>query len=265
MMRTTTLLTTTLTLVMLGTTPLGDRAGAAVSDEIVVVVPAAAERVELPGGRHATRLSGAGVQQAKVAARRALEQAKADGREMRVVVQLPAGLLLLNEPIELGPEDSGDAQRPIVWQGDLQDGTQLSGGVLLSQWKTVGPGLVQTTLPEVEAGDWRFRTIWSLQDGPQPTRCRWPKSGYLRVDKAGEDRRTQFSWQGDDLSTVRDLANVELVFIHDWSITRCPVQTLDAATRTLHVPRRLAVTCPSSISIIGNHTPDTSWRTGASF
>jgi hypothetical protein len=210
------------------------------ADEIVVTITAPASVRELPSGVRYAQLSRADVEDVKSEARQIWQNAKARGIKQPIVVQLPAGVFQLSEPVVLGPEDSGDADRPIIWRGSGTEAkTALSGGVFLSDWTEIKPGVVQTKLPEVAAGKWRFRTIWNAVSGQHPVRCRMPKDSYFRIEKSGEDRRTHFTWQAGDLKPYEDLANVELVFIHDWSITRCPIQSLDAETRTLRVPRQI--------------------------
>jgi hypothetical protein len=210
------------------------------SEEIIVKIPQSETIVKLPEGRRYVPLSPKDVEHAKLAARQAYQQAKAGGLKRPVIVQLPGEVLQLSQPIVLGPEDSGDADRPIVWRGATSEPhTLVSAGVFLSEWTELEPGVVQTRLPEVAAGVWHFRTIWNLQQAEQPIRCRVPKKGFFRIEKSGRDRRTHFFWQSDDLKPYDDLANVELVFIHDWSITRCPIQSLDAKTRMLRVPHQI--------------------------
>jgi len=207
-------------------------------DEIVVTIPSPTNSLELPSGTMCAQLSHEDMEYAKAETREAYRAAKAAGVEKPIIVQLPGGIFQLAEPIVLGPEDNGDAQRPIIWRGS-GTGTRFSGGVFLSDWTEIKPRVVQTTLPDVAAGNWWFRTIWNAGNGKPPIRCRMPKDGYFRIEKTGEDRRTNFTWQGDDLKPYEDLSNVELVFIHDWSITRCPIQSLDVGTKTLRVPRQI--------------------------
>jgi hypothetical protein len=210
------------------------------ADEIVVTLPAPKPDVELPSGARCTRLGPDDITYAKQEARKAYREAKAEGVNKPIVVQLPGGLFQLTEPITFGPEDSGDAKRPIIWRGsDTPDKTRLSGGVFLSDWTEIRPGIVQTTLPEGAAARRPFRMIWNGSDGKRLVRCRLPKEDFFRIEKSGEDRRTHFTWQNDDLKPYEDLPNVELVFIHDWSITRCPIQSLDTVTKTLRVPRQI--------------------------
>ncbi|MFC1596612.1 right-handed parallel beta-helix repeat-containing protein, partial [Planctomycetota bacterium] len=76
-------------------------------------------------------------------------------------------------------------------------------------------------------------------DGRRAPRARHPNKGWLRVEKVGGDRRTNFQFQAGDLHLYRDLDQVEMVFLHDWSITRTPVKSIDPKTRTLTVPNQV--------------------------
>lgn len=208
--------------------------------EIIVTISAPDQLTALPSGAQYAQLTREDIEFAKAEVKKAYHEAKAQDLEGPIVAQLPGGVFLLTEPIVLGPEDSGDDKRPIIWRGsNTPHKTIFSGGTYLSDWTEVGPGVVQTTLPEVAAGRWHFRTLWDAARELQPVRCRLPKEGYFRIEKSGEDRRTNFVWQDGDLKPYEDLSNVELVFIHDWSITRCPIQSLDPETRTLRVPRQI--------------------------
>jgi hypothetical protein len=215
-------------------------AAAVEADEIVVDIPLPPAIGKLPTGEMLTPLSAEDVDYAKSAARQAYQDAKARGDEKSIVVQLPGGFFQLTEPVVLAAEDGGDVKRPIIWRGETSGTrTRFSGGKVLDDWTEIESGMVQTTLPEVAAGSWQFRSIWSLGQGQQPVRCRLPKEGCFRIEKSGADRRTHFFWQDGDLKQYNDLSNVELVFIHDWSITRCPIQSIDVATKTLRVPRQI--------------------------
>jgi len=210
------------------------------SDEIVIQIPAPDDMTERSSGVMFAQLSAEDVASAKSQVRAAYEKAKEEGVNKSIVAELPGGMLQVAEPIVLGPADNGDAQRPIIWRGsDADPQTRLSGGARLTNWTEVRPGVVETILPEAVTASQNLRIIWNAGSGQQPVRCRIPKEGYFRIEKSGEDRRTHFTWQEGDLKAYEDLSNVELVFLHDWSITRCPIKSLDVETRTLRVPRQI--------------------------
>ena len=95
-----------------------DVAFAGSQNEIVVTIPAPTQMAELPSGTMYAELSRDDIEFAKSQARGAYRKATTNGVEQPIVVQLPSGVFQLSEPIRLGPEDSGDSQRPIIWRGN---------------------------------------------------------------------------------------------------------------------------------------------------
>lgn len=63
-------------------------------------------------------------------------------------------------------------------------------------------------------------------------RARYPDEGWLRVDKVGEDRRTSFTWKQGDLDGT-DLSGGELLFLHDWSMSRIGIAAMDPESRRI--------------------------------
>jgi len=102
------------------------------------------------------------------------------------------GTYFLQEPLALGPEDSGTKDHPIVYRA--QPGAQviLSGGRRIpGPWQSEDGKLYRTRLPEVEAGKWFFR---QLRVGTErQTRARYPNfapenpwlGGFHRVAQCG--------------------------------------------------------------------------------
>jgi hypothetical protein len=149
-------------------------------------------------------------------------------------VVLEKGTYFLTEPIRI--------KTSIDIHGDIGSSTQspvvtISGGKKITGFQEVEQGLVAADIPEVKAGTWNFRDLYV--NDHRAIRARSPNAGYFRIEKAGEDRRTNFIYKEGDLKKWKDLDNVELVFLHDWSITRCPIKEINEAQRRLTVPHRL--------------------------
>lgn len=152
-------------------------------------------------------------------------------------VHLLSGTYLLTEPLRFTPEDGGTidkAYRQVFYEGH---NAVISGGKRISGFVPAGEGCVVTDLPEVKAGNWFFRDLYV--NDVRAVRARFPNTDFLRVDKTGEDHRTHFFFQPEKLKPVADLDQVELVFLHDWSITRTPVLSIDTATNKLTVPLQI--------------------------
>jgi hypothetical protein len=103
-----------------------------------------------------------------------------------VTVWLRGGRYELAETFVLGPEDSGQEGRPIVYRAYEQEQPLLSGGRLIHGWNKLDhdvPGLPEAargkirvaSLPEAKDGKWPFRQLW--KNGQRLTRARWPNTG----------------------------------------------------------------------------------------
>ncbi len=131
-----------------------------------------------------------------------------------------------------------EIQNPIVFRSEyFNDGIEveikamenakpvISGGVELKNWKKNRSGLWETKLPAGNA-DWKFRELF-IND-KRAVRARVPNKGFLRVKKVGDDRRTNFFFEKGDFPIPENSTNVELVFLHDWSISRNRVKSIDS-------------------------------------
>jgi hypothetical protein len=70
-------------------------------------------------------------------------------------------------------------------------------------------------------------------NGERRIRSRSPTTGFFRVVKAGPDKRTSFQFQPGDLKRFSNLSHAEIVFLHDWSISRIGVADIDEKTNTI--------------------------------
>ena len=73
----------------------------------------------------------------------------------------------------------------------------ISGGQVITGWKQVKDKLWQTTVPDVQSGQWTFRELFL--DGQPRQRARHPNTGTHRIAKAGPDNRTSFFFNQGDL------------------------------------------------------------------
>lgn len=151
-----------------------------------------------------------------------LRQRRQTGDLSPAVIALPAGTY--PGPITLTPDLVGDGLQ--LRSADPKAGpVVISAGVAVTNWKvTDGRWNASVDVPEV---------LQLFVDGESRPRARTPNSGYFRIEKTGPDRRTSFTWQVDTIPRVSDLAHTELLFLHDWSITRVAVKSLDHERRTL--------------------------------
>jgi len=152
-------------------------------------------------------------------------------RDRPIVVSIRGGRWALREPIVLGPTDSGAASSPTIYRAEPGHSPVFSGGQIITGWRVGDDGLWRVTLDDVKAGRWSFVELFV--DGQRRTRARFPNSGYLRVDQIGDDARTNFTWSQGDLPLKQLHAQAELVFLHDWSISRIRIASIDPAKRRL--------------------------------
>ena len=117
----------------------------------------------------------------------------------------------------------------------------ISGGKEINGWEKLPNGLWKAKLlvnPE--------KTPRELFVGDQRAiRARFPNDGFLNVAKAGSDRRTHFFFEPDDFPIPENPKNVELVLLHDWSITRIPIKEIDISENKL-----------TTVDSIGAKSPD---------
>ena len=110
---------------------------------------------------------------------------------------------------------------------------------MIGGWKQQGD-LWQTTIPEAKEGKWAFRELFV--NGQRAQRARHPNTGVLRVEKVGPDKRTSFTFKAGDIPDSPDVVGSELVFFHDWSISRVGVKSVDPTARQLVTVAQLGAT-----------------------
>lgn len=166
-------------------------------------------------------------------AREAVRAIIAEGLTEDVDVVIRGGTYRITKPIRFDVRDSGTAEHSITYAAADGERVVISGGRRITGWTAGDDGVWRVTLPGVQSGKWSFRQLWVNRR--RAVRARHPNTGYFRVEQVGPDRRTSFRYSEGDLRAYRDLQNVELVFIHDWSVSRVPVESIDVETRTLKV------------------------------
>lgn len=156
---------------------------------------------------------------------------RSKGLDHDVVVGLRAGTYSPSEPLHFTPADGGDVTHSVTYKAYPNEKVVVSGGIPLTGLKPGADGVWEVTIPEVKSGAWNFRDLYV--NGERRPRARFPNEGYLHVDQAGEDKRTNFTASPGDLPKLENADGVELLFLHDWSISRIPVQSIDTKTNTL--------------------------------
>jgi hypothetical protein len=158
-------------------------------------------------------------------ARDAVRQKHARSLDRDVRVLLRGGDYWLASPVEFRPVDGGNDQHSVTYAAFPGERPRISGGRRIAGWRPAHDGTWRARLPEVTAGPWSFRELFV--NGRRRPRARHPNAGYLRVERAGADRRTRFTFRPGDLAPFTGIERTELVFLHDWSVSRVPLQAVD--------------------------------------
>ena len=101
----------------------------------------------------------------------------------------------------------------------------LSGGIEITEWQKTSAGLWKAKLPKSYKNENTPRELFI--ENQRAIRARFPNEEYLRVSKVGDDRRTHFFFKPGDFPIPENEKTVELVLLHDWSITRIPVKKIN--------------------------------------
>lgn len=161
------------------------------------------------------------LEKARIAVRYVLESSQhADIR-----VYLDGGVYQLEEPIIFKPEDSGRGDFHVVYKSQEGRKPIISGGVQITDWEQSEPGLWHAKVPAIRGKSVVSRELFV--DGQRARRARHPDRGYLRVARVGEDNRTNFFYTEGDFPLPENPREVELVLLHDWSISRINLEEID--------------------------------------
>ncbi len=161
------------------------------------------------------------------AAQKRLREKIASGASGRLRVLLWGGVYRLPEPLRFGPEDAAPEGSTLTYAAYPGEEAVLSGGEVVTGWRQVGE-VLETTLPAPLRG-----TRELFINGRRATRARTPNAGYFRVEAPGPDRRTAFTFQNQDLQDWPDARQGEVVYLHDWSVSRIGIEGIDPQQRTV--------------------------------
>lgn len=171
--------------------------------------------------------------------RDAVRAAREADPEARCEVRLRGGTYWLPRTLELGPEDSGTADKPVVYAAFPGERPVISGGRPLAGWTSgthAGQVCWTTAIPEVRGGAWAFRQLFV--NGRRRSRPCLPKQGCYRfasipAGAADPENRAGFGptcacFRTGDLSAAwHDLDAVELVALHHWYSIHLRIRKVD--------------------------------------
>jgi hypothetical protein len=142
-------------------------------------------------GRSAERNDNDGPLASVGRARDAIRQWKAaqGGLKVPVTVRIRGGKYFLSETISFTPEDSGTQKCPISYEAFSGEQPVLCGGRTITGWQPYQGEILVAMLPEVRAGKWYFRSLFTA--GRRQIRARHPnvdpadryRKGFLYADR----------------------------------------------------------------------------------
>jgi hypothetical protein len=165
-------------------------------------------------------------------------RAGAPERVGAIVVELRGGRYPLSAPWTFTPEDGGSAAAPVVYRAARGEVPVISGGAVLHGFAVDAAGRWVLKLPEVAAGAWTFNQLWV--NGERRYRPRAGPgyrfiAGAKHPSPAAADHgfdRFRFA-DGDLVASWPELAEVEVLAFHQWSMSRLRIAGIDAARSTV--------------------------------
>jgi hypothetical protein len=166
-------------------------------------------------------------------ARDAVRAIKAAGRLSEpVTISLRGGTYFFSEPLVLTPQDSGAAERPIIYRAYPGERPLLSGGRPIAGWEPGEKGRWQADAPDARKGRWPFRQLWV--NGSWAARPRVPETGTFPVTGPAAPDTGAFQYRpGDVRESWAQQKDLEFVVLQFWTEARLPLEKIDPATRTV--------------------------------
>jgi hypothetical protein len=183
------------------------------------------------------------IEEAQQAVRAFLKEQQQPGG---VTVFIESGTYYLNAPLRFTPDDVAASKDSVVsYQANPQAEAPvfISGGSEITGWEQDG----QLWRTKVSPG-WSFRELFV--NGERRTVARTPTTGFFRVARAGPDNRTSFQFKSGDLRALSKPTTAEVVFLHDWSISRIAVADVDEKSNTIRF--QAPIGRPAPYFAIGN-------------
>jgi len=175
-----------------------------------------------------------------------LEKAKKEVLKNKVedcTIWLADGIYRIEKPVVFDSRDFDDSARNLSINALPGTNPVLSGGKQIKNWQKNKNGFWEATL-KMEAAPREL-----FVDEKRAIRARFPNAEYLRVKKVGNDRRTHFFFEKDDFPMPESTKNVELVLLHDWSISRIGIKEIDLKKKKLAAVDSIGAKNPSFFNL----------------
>ena len=153
-------------------------------------------------------------------------------RPIRVLIR--GGVYVLDKTLRFGPEDSGTAKAPVIYEAFPAERPVISGGMRIAgPWrKTDHPNVLAITLP---------KGVW-VQDlfvaGKRQVRARMPNSGHWKAKAVGKSKTT-FGYEPGQLAAWPDAASgVVVIRPYEWVDYLLPIKSIDTEARRVVLAKR---------------------------
>ncbi len=164
-------------------------------------------------------------------------------RGSEIIIGLLNGKFQITEPIVFGPALANG--NSITIKAVKGSRPVISGGIHLSSWEKTTKGWWETNAPVLAKVNPRELFV----NGQRAKRARFPNEGYLRVKQVGVNRRTNFVFERNDFPIPEFVSNVELVVLHDWSISRNRVKEIDQTENRLFTKDSIGARDPAFFNL----------------
>ena len=169
-------------------------------------------------------------------------------------ISIEAGRYRLSEPLRLTAEDS-DRLFDAYHGGPVE----ICGSRQISGWTIDSKGWWHTSLAAVRAGDWNFIQLWV--NGERRFRPRATGDSYASIADTAEPSPQAagkgfdgFVFKKGELSSAwHNLSDVEVLPVHNWTMGRLRIRSVDEATRIVRFTGHTASTADWSSLSKGNH------------
>ncbi|WP_236972375.1 right-handed parallel beta-helix repeat-containing protein [Membranihabitans marinus] len=146
-----------------------------------------------------------------------------------VTMYLLEGRHYLSEPLELTSSDIGNTKVNI--KAYRKAHARISGGIKVIDWQQYDQNIWKAALPKQVVAGGKIRELFV--NDLRATRSRYPNAEYLRIDSAGSDQRSNFYFKPNDFPQLDSIPGLEVVLLHDWSISRIPVEEINYTSHNL--------------------------------
>lgn len=157
---------------------------------------------------------------------------------------LEGGRYEIEDPILFDSEVfSGNSK--VFIKGITDENPVISGGKKILNWNKNDNNIWVAKIPK----DLAISPNELFFGDKRATRARFPNEGYLRVKKVGKDRRTNFFFNKNDFPIPESTKGVEIVLLHDWSISRVGVKEINAKKNKLTATDSIGTKSPDFFNL----------------